>query len=279
MTAVLMTAASCGKAPEISVQEIIEANRTAAILEKCDSFNVKIELAEQDEAVNYFLDGENFLYSDAYIFQLTTDTNQSGMIIGSELNKEQYFKTINLSDEKLDESLRSNCFFDETYSSSEEITDRRSEDGRLVVTTMLSEENTVGFCSGMAELFEGDRLQITYILDAEDYRILQSTEILKGKDGKERQFAKLTTEFDPSAPEMLETLKAHSALEDVCTITLISDIGTDKEQTRTDTVPSGDCIQFYFDGGYDAVYTNEDCTEYFDSLQPVTSDLTLYSKS
>jgi hypothetical protein len=93
-------------------------------------------------------------------------------------------------------------------------------------------------------------------------------------------YAEMT--YDAEEPEMLKEFLGYvDQTEDLRNITVVSNPGTDKEETKNIQAPKGLIIGFeYGDGLEDAVsfYTDAACTEAYDPYANTDSDLTVYIK-
>jgi hypothetical protein len=88
--------------------------------------------------------------------------------------------------------------------------------------------------------------------------------------------------YDSDAPELVKTILAYeNQTENLRNVTVVSNPGTDKEESKSIKTPKGLIIGFEYDDELeDAVefFTDDACTESYDPFANTDSDLTVYIK-
>ena len=150
------------------------------------------------------------------------------------------------------------------------------KDGRITVTSVLSSKNL----EILAE--EGVKAgKYEYVLDATTREIISIMVEYAYDDGS---VFKLTTEltYDAEVPEMLKEFLAYETqTENLRNVTVVSNPGTDKEESKSIQAPKGLIIGFQYDDEWENAvefYTNAACTEAYDPYADTDSDLTIYVK-
>ena len=171
----------------------------------------------------------------------------------------------------------------ETYSSvlNMEISDQVIEsvskkDGRIIVTSVLSSKSL--------EDLAGDGLiagEFEYVLDAQTRDILSITTNYTYNDGMTYNMITEVT-YDAETPENLKAFLGYvNQTENLRTITVISNPGTDKEESKSIQAPKGLIAGFQYDEDLESVaefYTDAACTENYNPYADTDFDLTIYIK-
>jgi hypothetical protein len=95
---------------------------------------------------------------------------------------------------------------------------------------------------------------------------------------------KLTTEltYDAEEPETLKEFLGYvNQTEDLRNVTVVSNPGTDKEESESIQAPKGLIIGFQFDDEWEnavGFYTDAACTKAYDPYADTEADLTIYVK-
>jgi hypothetical protein len=150
------------------------------------------------------------------------------------------------------------------------------KDGRITVTSVLSSKNIeilaeYGVKAGKYE----------YVLDATTREIISIMSEHTYDDGS---VFKLTTEltYDAEEPEKLKEFLAYETqTENLRNVTVVSNPGTDKEESKSIQAPKGLIIGFQFDDEWEnavGFYTDAACTKAYDPYADTEADLTIYVK-
>ena len=273
----ILSLSACGKV-EITMQEIYDANQTEALLENHQSVYIRDEMdgeiwgekhLTKDYTYDYFPDEEfsfvQFMTDDACYYDDAGDRllylfiTPDGVGDFASDRAERYASVI-LGEETLDQIIESVS----------------KKDGRITVTSVLSSKNLeilaeYGVKAGKYE----------YVLDATTREIISIMSEHTYDDGS---VFKLTTEltYDAEEPEKLKEFLAYETqTENLRNVTVVSNPGTDKEESKSIQAPKGLIIGFQYDDEWENAvefYTNAACTEAYDPYADTDSDLTIYVK-
>ena len=269
--------AACGNV-EITLQEIYATARTETLLKNHENVYIRNEMdgafwretyLTKDYVYDYIPDEEfpwvQFMTNNAcyhydngntllYLF-VTPD----GVGDFASKRAENYASVLS-GEETLDQSIASVS----------------ENDGRITVTGVLTEENLADLAG---EGVTGCKL--AYVLDAETRELLSLIGDYTYDDGL---VFHTTTEvtYDAEAPEAIEAFLGYvNQTENLRNVTIISNPGTEKEESKRIQAPKGLIIGFEYDdelGYVVAFYTDAACTESYDPYANTDSDLTIYVK-
>jgi hypothetical protein len=150
------------------------------------------------------------------------------------------------------------------------------KDGRITVTSVLSSKNLEDWAE-----FGVTAGKYEYVLDAETREMISITSDYTYEDGS---VSTLITElsYDAEEPEKLGELLGYvNQTENLRNVTVVSNPGTDKEESKSIQAPKGLVIGVeYADDLEYAVefYTDAACTEAYDPFANTDFDLTVYVK-
>lgn len=120
-----------------------------------------------------------------------------------------------------------------------------------------------------------------YVLDAETRELISHNSDYTYVDGLAFSVVTEVT-YDADVPEKLQTILAYeNQTENLRNVTIVSNPGTEKEESKSIQLPKGLIFGLEFDDAFaDAVefYTDADCAEYYDPYVNTDSDLTIYVK-
>ena len=274
----ILTLSACGKV-EITIQEINDANQSDVLLKNHKSVYIQEEL-----------DGENFgeLYlTKDYVFnyipgeefdwmEFTTDDARY-CLVGDDC---VYYVFItpdgmgNFVSERAERSASAALCAD---AEGEIIESVSKKDGRITVKTFLGEDAI----AASQEEFGVTSFKSEYVLDAKTREIISIINDSTYDDGLAFHLITEVT-YDAEAPELLQTILAYeSQTENLRNVTIVSNPGTEKEESKSIQVPKGLIVGLEFDDVFaDAVefYTDDACTQSYDPYAGTDSDLTIYIK-
>lgn len=99
------------------------------------------------------------------------------------------------------------------------------------------------------ETYDGEAVYDEVIVDAETKEVLEFNYYLEGKDGEVRRVAHYTATYDAPEPRRMRNMRA--AFERYCEhtvdVTMVCDAGTDREFSKTITIPVGSQINYSCD--------------------------------
>ena len=273
----ILTLAACGKV-EITLQEIYDANQTEALLKNHKSVYIQDEMdgevwnevyLTKEYAYNY-IPGE-----DSDWMEFTTDDARYSLA-GDDCVYYVYITPDGIGDFANELAERSAGVALIAGAKGEIIESASKKDGLITVKSVLSQEAI----EDMAE-FGVTSAKYEYVLDAKTREIISLTSDYTYDDGVDFHVITEVT-YDADVPEMLHTILAYeNQTENLRNVTIVSNPGTEKEETKTIQAPKGLIFGLEFD---DAVaetvefYTDAACTDAYDPSADTDSDLTIYIK-
>lgn len=274
----VLTLAACAKM-SVSMQEIYDAAQTDAMLKNHQGVSIRDKI--DGELVN-----ERYLTKE-YIFdylpnaesdwaEFVTDNSCYSYLGGA------YVRYLPITPDGVSDGFAS--YRAEHYASvildaetvDEVITSVSKKDGRFYAKSVLSQK----ILESMAE-FGVTSGNFEYVLDAKTREILSIEGNYTYNDDSTHQ---MTSEisYDAEVPEMVKTfLEYANQTENLRTITVVTNPGTDKEVSQSVQVPKDLLVglRYYEDSEYTfEVYTDAACTEAYDPYADTASDLTIYVK-
>ena len=274
----VLSLAACSKV-EITMQEIYDAVQTEALLKKHQSVYIRDELdgeilnekyLTKDYVFDYVPDPESdwaeFMTDDACYSYIGGDyvrflpIDPFGVKDGFASYRAEHYASVMLGADTAGEIIESVS----------------EEDGRIAVTSVLSQE----ILEGMAE-FGVTAGKFRYVLDAETREMIAIRGDYTYEDGATYQMASEIS-YDADAPEMVKTFLAYqNQTENLRNITVVSNPGTEQEVSQSVQVPKGLIVGFRYDEDTAYVfeaYIDAACTENYDPYADTDSDLTIYVK-
>lgn len=274
----VLTLAACAKM-SVSMQEIYDATQTEAMLKNHQGVSIRDKI--DGELIN-----ERYLTKE-YIFdyvpnaesdwaEFVTDNSCYSYLGGA------YVRYLPITPDGVSDGFAS--YRAEHYASvildaetvDEVITSVSKKDGRFYAKSVLSQK----ILESLAE-FGVTSGNFEYVLDAKTREILSIEGNYTYNDDSTHQ---MTSEisYDAEVPEMVKTfLEYENQTENLRTITVVTNPGTDKEVSQSVQVPKDLLVglRYYEDSEYTfEVYTDAACTEAYDPYADVASDLTIYVK-
>ena len=273
----VLTFVACGKA-EITMQEIYDAARTEAMLKNHQSVHIRSEAdgelwretyMTKDYVYDYipheefpwvqFMTDDACYYRDAGNVLLYLFITPDGVGNFASERAEAYASVI-LGEETLDQSMESVS----------------KKDGRITATSVLSGKNLEAFAEdGLTAV------KFEYAMDAKTREMISRIGNYTYDDGSTvNEIAEVS--YDAEAPEMLKEFLGYvNQTENLRNVTVVSNPGTEKEESKTIQAPKGLIIGFEYDEELEdacAFYTDAACTESYDPYADTDADLTVYVK-
>ena len=261
------------------MQEINDANQTEVLLKNHQSVYIRDEMdgenfgevyLTKDYVFNYIPGGE----SDWMEF-LTDDARYS--LVGDDCVYYVFITPDGVGDFASERAERSASAALRAYAEGEIIESVSKKDGRITVKTFLgedviaAEQEEFGVTSSKSEL----------VLDAKNHEIISFTNDFTYDDGSAIHVISEVT-YDVDAPELVKTILAYeNQMENLRNVTVVSNPGTDKEESKSIQAPKGLIIGLEFDDEFASAvefYTDAACTESYDPYVGTDSDLTIYVK-
>lgn len=278
-TPVAETLESFVNTAEITMQDIIDANRLSSILSRYE--NIMIEMSIGDLTQEFYADNDItcLIYGDGSYKGIMKDRACS---FDNTVYGMQYQTQFVLGD--TDSSMYEECILSEQYSGNERITDTYESDGLLTVITEMNEKDSAYFMlSYGADLANGDTVVTQYTLKPDDHTVMNSMISLRHTDGRTEEFLSITVIPETERPAEAQDIFEHMTLPDTRTITLIMEPGTASEEVLSTVGIQGDPIQFIShddSGSRISKYEDEACTLQYTVAtdNDKSSDLTIYGK-
>ena len=256
-----------GTPVDITMEEIVHANSTAALLEIYDNFLIKYTYADGTKDVRYVDDDMIFVDAEKYEVIYTEQT--------CIFQKDGVYTARLFAGVPQDLSWSEWLTVDEEDTRSEIIKEAYMKDGKIHVTSTLPRQC---YETDLQDASLIKEVEATYLLDADTYVILASDTIYKYTSGKID-----TVHFDlkgnAEEPVMLTQMKAHiNAGSDVRDLTVVLDPDTEQEAAYTITLPKDGFVEFYYPADYGEPYIDRACTVLMTDELDTVEDLTVYIK-
>lgn len=275
---------SCGQADKdkAALSEIAQANATKKLLEVYDSVLITFEDISGmkfgyyvDEDIGYYwvdayvdTDGETY---DAY-HEVTTADYQEGR------EGEKGYSVLYAGGE-IDFSQYENMLVNPDIMALERLVKVTEQGDALTYQTKLTIVDLVD----LGYVAEADTIKdyymTEYTVDADTLHFTSITESYYKEDGTKDSGYTCTVEYNAKRPEMAQKiLNERNENASLCTISVVSGMGTADEHTDTYTMPKGNMLYFYWYGNYQNVYLDRDCTKAFSDGMVINEDTSLYLK-
>ena len=274
----ILAISACGKV-EITLQEITDANQADALLKNHASVYIRDEMGGEnfgevyltkDFVFNYIPGGESdwmeFITDDAGYYYVGDDCVYYVYITPDGVG--------DFASARAERSASSSFTIDPELNIIESVS---KKDGRITVKTVLNqdaiaaEQEEFGVTSSTSE----------YVVDAKTHEMISVTSDFTYDDGSVFHVVTEVT-YDADAPELVKTILAYeNQTENLRNVTIVSNPGTEKEESERIQTPKGLIIGLEFDDSFaDAVefYTDAACTQSYDPYANTDSDLTIYVK-
>ena len=272
-----LTLSACDKA-EITMQEIYDASQTEAMLRNHESVNIRSVMDGEVWSETCLTKNYDYYYipDEEFSFvQLMTDDVRYCDDAGNRMlylfitpdgvgdfasERAKTYASVILGEETLDQSIESVS----------------KKDGHITATSTLSSKELEilaeeGVTAGKYE----------YVLDAKTREMISVISDCTYEDGSAFNVITEIT-YDEEASELLKEFLGYvNQTENLRNVTVVSNVGTEKEESNSIQAPKGLVIGFEFDDSLkDAVefYTDAACTESYDPYADIDSDLTIYVK-
>ena len=273
----VLSLAACGKV-EITMQEIYDAGQTEAMLKNHQSVSIRDEMDgevwmeryltkeyayeyypnEEFTFAQFMTDDANYAYSSGdYLFYSFITPDGVGDFAS---DRAETYASVILGEETLDQII-------EAVS---------KKGGRITVTSSMSQKTI----EDMAE-YGVKAGKFEYVLDAKTREMISLISDYTYDDGTAYNVITEVT-YDAEVPEMLkEFLEYVNQTENLRNVTVVSNPGTGKEESKSIQAPKGLIIGFEYDDDLEYAvefYTDVACTESYDPYADTDSDLTIYVK-
>ena len=163
----------------------------------------------------------------------------------------------------------------------ETITEMYIQDGKLHMTSVYNEAGTENYYSILLPQVEytGGTLRYTAVVDAQSLEFLEDSTYIE-KDGTSEPLITDTFRYEepiPSGINVIEGFFERYNINSTVTVTATSNPGTEKEMTKSVTVPANSWVYFYTPDIENPVcYLDYECTQPYTEEWDMMSDLTIY---
>lgn len=267
---------------EITVQDLYDATNIPALLEKHDSVYVlytengevyKEEYYSKEYCYTFF--GGELYEMDSDLASLTTnhschycyDNTYTQSIV---LTPDGMVDMGSIFAEFSEKTIFSETLLNDT------ITSITEKDGNIIVTSVSDSEEIEAMKAEGVTVGEEE-----YVLDANTRELISVKSVFFNEAEEENEGAIYFT-YDVEIPKGMEKLMEYAQqTENMRTITIISNPGTDTEKTESVQVPKGVVAGLEADMSTDkafTLYTDAACTQIFKEAPDVNSDVTIYIK-
>ena len=274
----VLTLAACGKV-EITMQEIYDANQTEVLLKNHKSVYIQDEMDGEIFSEVYLTKDYIFNYipgTDSDWMEFTTDDARYSLA-GDDCVYYVFVTPDGIGDFANELAERSAGAALIADAAEETIESASEKDGRITVKAVLGQD----VLAEKEEEFGVTSAKFEYVLDAKTREIISLTGDYTYDDGDAFHVITEVT-YDADVPEMLQTILAYeNQTENLRNVTIVSNPGTEKEESKSIQVAKGLIFGLEFDDSFaDAVefYTDAACTESYDPYVNTDSDLTIYIK-
>lgn len=271
----LMGSVAACSSQELTMQQLIEANQTAKLLESYDSISVHTTIAGELYSSYYVTDTYSYENHETWSMYVTDDTGygyQNGMYTGVVCLTRDGL--VDLAD------YRAGKYADVVMSQEslqEKVESVEKTENRITVTTSMKERNL--------EKIVGEKslhsYAATYLLDPETYGVMTINCTLTQDDSTTTDVL-MECSYNEEMPEDIKKfLEYENQTENLRTITLVFHVGTEKEKAETVEVPKGLALWLVLPEDITenfSVYADAACTVPHESNGDYTSDVTVYIK-
>lgn len=165
----------------------------------------------------------------------------------------------------------------------ETITEMYIQDGKIYMNSVYNEAGTENYYSILLPQVEytGGTLKYTAVIDAESLEYLESSSYIE-KDGKTEWLFTDTYKYDEPVPSCINAIEGFFERGNVIasvTVTATVNPGTEKEMTKSVTIPANSAVDFYTpDIANPAYYSDYECTQPITEQWDMMSDLKVFIK-
>ena len=261
--------------PELTLQDIYDASNVAALLKNHDSVHILYtgngEVFQEDyysKEQNYsFYKGEEFndeFFMTDHSYYMNSDKTVRLVLLTPSGMAEM--KDVFANEHKV------NVF--STNLLNDIITSVTEKDGCIIMTS-VSDQEEIDSIEGLVSCEE------ELVLDAKTYDLISVKSIFRYED--EVYEGTTTFTYDVEIPEIIKTFMEYDQqTEDMRTITVVSNPGTEQEKTESVLSPKGLVVGLSPEAAYAdrtfTLYTDAACTQPLEEAPDVNADVTVYIK-
>ena len=261
--------------PELTLQDIYDASNVATLLKNHDSVHILYtgngEVFQEDyysKEQNYsFYKGEEFndeFFMTDHSYYMNSDKTVRLVLLTPSGMAEM--KDVFANEHKV------NVF--STNLLNDIITSVTEKDGFVIITS-VSDQEEIDSIEGLVSCEE------ELVLDAKTYDLISVKSIFRYED--EVYEGTTTFTYDVEIPEIIKTFMEYDQqTEDMRTITVVSNPGTEQEKTESVLSPKGLIVGLSPEAAYAdrtfTLYTDAACTQPLEEAPDVNADVTVYIK-
>ena len=261
--------------PELTLQDIYDASNVAALLKNHESVHILYtgngEVFQEDyysKEQNYsFYKGEEFndeFFMTDHSYYMNSDKTVRLVLLTPSGMAEM--KDVFANEHKV------NIF--STNLLNDIITSVTEKDGCIIITS-VSDQEEIDSIEGLVSCEE------ELVLDAKTYDLISVKSIFRYED--EVYEGTTTFTYDVEIPEIIKTFMEYDQqTEDMRTITVVSNPGTEQEKTESVLSPKGLIVGLSPEAAYAdrtfTLYTDAACTQLLEEAPDVNADVTVYIK-
>lgn len=263
--------------PEITMAQVVDANRREIFLEDGGSYQSEI---------SYFDGYGERAYSDAELRSLTFFSEEgeyTEITVGDAACSmyEGEYEFYLVADEHWTEKQAPvfiNCL-DKASTEKETIEACVQEGESLMLSTAFSAEETKEYLEryGVAYV-DGDIMKVVYTLDAQTYALGEMVSKVEKNDGTVEEFCDLKITYHPERPKLADEMyQFMTESKDRHTVTIILDPNTENEKSFSADLPAGSPVYEVLPEGYETLYLDKECTKVLEGAIDRNEDVVVYS--
>lgn len=267
--------------PEVTMEQICDANLRENFLKDGGSYQTEITFhagtADENTEIAYS-DAEmrslTWVYPDGESAQITVGNVGCGIYEG----EYEFYLIADENWTKNNQPVFINCL--DKMSTEDETIEECVQDGdHLIVKTALSAEGTKSMLEKYGDTWEeGDVMKVTYTVDAQTYALIEEVSTVEKADGTVEKLGSVKVNFDPERPEGADEMyRFFAESENRHTVTIILDPGTENEKKFSADMPQGVPVYAILPEGYEALYTDAECTQKLEDYMDENEDVVVYS--
>lgn len=257
----------------ITLEEMMEASNTENLLKNYSSISQTILYPQSNQVDRVYCD-DSMIYNNYY--------DVSELYINHELRYVKRAGTYATAVYILTDPIqfRKNFFY-AGGSTQEKMISCVKDEGKIFITTEVSTDVTKEFIESIdnSTYYEGEYMQIQYVLDANTLAMLSEKDTLIKQDGSTRVYQILTAAYNVKRPkEVSDFYERMTTAKKTRSVKYILNPDTELEKTFTIKVQEGDSVEAHMGENYNKLYLDRDCTKEYTGGADLNKDMTLYAK-
>ena len=256
---------------DISMEEVLEANKTENLLKYYSSFCDR-SVINGSWDYDLYVDREIYYYNEGELKCITgedfqfvyQDGEYSSYLLADGAEYDSWYDNLHLDESVLDETIV-----------------EALDDGKTITieTEIAAGEWEEYFNSLEIDYLPEDYVSNIYEVDSENYALQKSVTALVHPDGTSEEIASMTISYDEERPEEAkELLERARPSTDIRTITVVLDPNTENEKVCVQMVKKGELFGVILPEGYE-LYQDEACTIPADGKIDTNAHVLVYAKA